>query len=66
MNDFKSKMPDLNEITNMASKLFHDMKTSVSEIVDMYKQKRAQETTEPQTKESPKKPTEAKPEEHEE
>lgn len=46
MSDFKSKMPDFNEISNMATKLFKDVKTSVSEIVDMYKEKRAHESTE--------------------
>ncbi len=43
MSDFKSKMPDFNEITTMATKLFKDVKSSVGEIVDMYKQKRAEE-----------------------
>lgn len=40
MNDLKSKLPDLNEITTMATKLFKDVKCSVSEIIDTYKQKR--------------------------
>lgn len=40
MSDLKSKMPDLNELTSMAGKLFNDVKNSVSEIVDMYKHKR--------------------------
>ena len=40
MNDFKSKMPDLKELSSMAGKLFKDVKTSVSEIIDDYKTKR--------------------------
>lgn len=39
MSDFKSKLPSLQEITNMAGKLFKDLRTSVSEIIDDYKQK---------------------------
>lgn len=40
MSDLKSKLPDLNEITTMATKLFKDVKSSVGEIIDTYKQKR--------------------------
>lgn len=42
MSDFKSKLPDLNELGSMASKLFNGIKTSVQEIVHDYKQKRAE------------------------
>ncbi|HAT8178730.1 TPA: hypothetical protein JA361_04485 [Legionella pneumophila] len=42
MSDFKSKLPDLNELTSMTAKLFKGIKTSVSEIIQDYKQKRAQ------------------------
>lgn len=45
MSDLKSKMPDLNEINSMAQKLFKDVKHSVGEIVEMYKQKRASESS---------------------
>ena len=33
----KSKIPDISEITNMAGKLFKDVKQSVTEIVGDYK-----------------------------
>jgi len=37
MSDIKSKMPDLNEITSMAGKLFRDVKKSITEIIADYK-----------------------------
>lgn len=40
MNDWKSKLPDLNELASMSSKLFKGVKSSVSEIIDDYKKKR--------------------------
>ncbi|MDX1837930.1 hypothetical protein DIZ81_10075 [Legionella taurinensis] len=40
MSDFKSKLPDFKEMTSIASKLFKDVKQSVSEIIDDYKKKR--------------------------
>lgn len=40
MSDSKSKMPDMNEIGSIASKLFKDIKKSVDEIITDYKQKR--------------------------
>ncbi len=43
MSDNKSKLPDFKEISSMAGKLFNDVKTSVCEIIDDYKKKRAQE-----------------------
>ncbi|KGP63197.1 hypothetical protein EP47_06890 [Legionella norrlandica] len=59
MSDFKSKLPDLNELTSMTAKLFRGIKDSVHEIIQDYKQKRAQpETTEELKTEN--KPTEAK------
>jgi hypothetical protein len=39
MSDFKSKLPDLKELGSMTSKLFRDIKNSVSEIITDYKQK---------------------------
>ncbi|HDS3848640.1 hypothetical protein [Legionella pneumophila] len=59
MSDFKSKLPDLNELTSMTAKLFKGIKTSVSEIIQDYKQKRAQPvSTEEKTTEN--KPAENK------
>ncbi|QDQ41010.1 hypothetical protein E3226_011645 [Legionella geestiana] len=43
MSDLKSKLPDFQELTSMTMKLFGDVKKSVCEIVDDYKQKRAEE-----------------------
>jgi len=43
MSDLKSKLPDFKEVTSMATKLFKDVKTSVSEIIGDYKKKRAEE-----------------------
>ena len=40
MSDKKSNLPDLNELSSMAGKLFHDVKTSVTEIIGAYKHKR--------------------------
>lgn len=40
MPEQKSKMPDLNEITGMATKLFNDIKDSVTDIIKDYKAKR--------------------------
>ncbi len=39
MSDFKSKLPDMNELGSMAGKLFKDVKSSVMEIIHDYKQK---------------------------
>lgn len=44
MSDLKSKLPDLNELGSMASKLFKDIKTSVCGIIDDYKDKHPAET----------------------
>jgi len=40
-----SKFPDLKEIGGMASKLFGDVKTSITEIVSNYKKKRPKQET---------------------
>lgn len=37
MSDLKSKLPDVNEISSMASKLYKDVKKSVTEIIADYK-----------------------------
>lgn len=49
MNDFKSKLPDMQELGAMTSKLFHGIKQTVTEIVHDYKTKRAQEAAEQTT-----------------
>ena len=50
MSDLKSKLPDIKEVTEITGKLFKDIKTSVSEIIDSYKKKReAGETTDVKT-----------------
>ena len=43
MSDLKSKLPDMNELAGMASKLFHDVKTSIGQIIDDYKAKHPDE-----------------------
>ncbi|MDX2345470.1 MAG: hypothetical protein QNK11_01150 [Legionella sp.] len=72
MGDFKSKLPDMKELTGMIGKLFTDVKKSVVEIVGEYKEKHkeadadAAKTAEPaQTKppEAPKAKEPAKTEE---
>lgn len=40
MGDMKSKLPDFEELTHMAGKLFKDVKKSVTEIAAAYKEKR--------------------------
>ena len=42
MSDQKSKIPDLKELASMTSKLFGDIKTSVGQIIQDYKDIRAQ------------------------
>ena len=42
MGDLKSKLPDLNELSSMASKLYKGIKTSIDEIVVDYKKKHAE------------------------
>ena len=43
MSDLKSKLPDMKELGEITSKLFKDIKTSVGEIMCMYKKKREEE-----------------------
>ena len=45
MSDKKTTFPDINELGSMAGKLFKDIKSSVSEIICTYKQKRDQAST---------------------
>lgn len=59
MGDFKSKLPDFQELTKFTSKLFNDVKKSVCEIMDDYKKKRAE--SEGETSAEPKAAEEAKP-----
>lgn len=55
MSDLKSKLPDLKELGQMTGKLFGDLKNSVMEIYEDYKQKRANETTETKAEATPEK-----------
>jgi Sec-independent protein translocase protein TatA len=41
MSDLKSKLPDFKELGDITGKLFKDIKNSVSEIINDYKQKHA-------------------------
>lgn len=41
MSNLQSKLPNMKEATEMATKLYRDVKTSVCEIIDMYKEKRS-------------------------
>ncbi len=38
MSDFKSKLPDMKELGSITGKLFKDIKNSVTEIIQDYKQ----------------------------
>mgnify|MGYP000063503873 CR=1 FL=1 len=42
MSDMKSKIPDLKELASMTGKLYKDIKTSVGQIIQDYKDVRAQ------------------------
>ena len=53
MSDWKSKLPDLQEVWSMTVKLAKDMKTSVGEIVDEYKKKHPSEPVPEKTKKEP-------------
>lgn len=48
MSDFKSKLPDFKELGSMTSKLFKDIRNSVSEIITEYKQKHPPEPEKPE------------------
>ena len=41
MSDSKSKFPDMKELTSIGKKLFCDIKTSVEQIIQDYKEVRA-------------------------
>ncbi|MCL5272911.1 MAG: hypothetical protein M1486_06405 [Gammaproteobacteria bacterium] len=45
MSDLKSKLPDLKELSSMTSKLFKGLKDSVNEIIQDYKDKRAEDVS---------------------
>lgn len=62
MSDFKSKLPDFQELTSMTGKLFKGIKTSVEEIIHDYKEKRANAEADKPVEKAAKK---AKPEESE-
>ena len=47
MSDLKSKLPDLNELSSMAGKLYNDVKASVVEIIDDYKKRHPDTVSEP-------------------
>ncbi len=68
MSEPKSKMPDLKELASMTSKLFGDIKTSVTQIIHDYKEQRAQTEASEEVKPAEPKPKaadELKPEEEE-
>jgi hypothetical protein len=65
MSDFKSKLPDLKELGSMTAKLFNGIKSSVSEIIKDYKDKRAQDNP-PATETTEAKTTAPEPKEKEE
>ncbi|MBN9231359.1 MAG: hypothetical protein J0I93_10965 [Legionella sp.] len=46
MGESKSKLPDLKELATMSGKLFHDIKTSVTQIIADYKAAREDEPSE--------------------
>ncbi len=57
MSDLKSKLPDMNEIGSIAGKFYKDIKKSVLEIIDDFKQKHPAEAAEAaEVKEEVKKP----------
>ena len=62
MADMKSMLPDFDDVTSIASKLFKDIKKSVGEIVDDYKEKHCAKdaTASTRTKTSASKPAAAK------
>ena len=59
MSDMKSKFPDLKELSGMATKLFSDVKNSVTDIIKTYKQQR--ETPAAAAEAPKKKPAKAEP-----
>jgi hypothetical protein len=65
MSDNKSKIPDLKELAAMSGKLFSDIKTSVGQIIQDYKDLRAQSGIDGEevNPEAPKARRQSKPEE---
>ncbi|MFT4059986.1 MAG: hypothetical protein QM652_10610 [Legionella sp.] len=68
MSDTKSKIPDFKELASMSGKLFNDIKTSIGQIIQDYKDLRAQsgindDGTEEVKAETPKTTKKDKPEE---
>ena len=61
MSDFKSKLPDLEELGSMAGKLYNGIKNSVTEIISDYKEKRAQMEQEENKEEAKAQKSEPKP-----
>jgi hypothetical protein len=53
MSDLKSKLPDLNELGSMASKLYKGIKGSIDEIIVDYKKKHAEPPAETQSVRTP-------------
>jgi hypothetical protein len=69
MSDMKSKLPDFKELASMTGKLYNDIKTSVGQIIQDYKDTRVQsgvdgDTTEEVKPEAPKATQESKTEEN--
>lgn len=60
MSDFKSKLPDLQELGSMTGKLFKGIKASVDEIIHDYKEKRANAEVVEEAKEAAEEKKEAK------
>ncbi|MCX7115525.1 MAG: hypothetical protein NTW08_06430 [Gammaproteobacteria bacterium] len=56
MSDWKSKIPDLQEVWSMTVKLAQDVKVSVTEIVKDYKEKHPSTPESAKTEEKPAKP----------
>lgn len=56
MGDFKSKLPDLQELGSMTGKLYKGIKTSIQEIICDYKKKREEQETKPSEEASPSSP----------
>lgn len=52
MSDLKSKLPDFKELGEMTKKLYKDIRSSVSEIIDTYKQKHPDNTADTKEKDS--------------
>ena len=65
MSDLKSMMPDFKELGEMTGKLFKDIKNSVCEIVEGYKQKHPDAVKKEKAPASPKAKSEEKPAEKE-